>query len=204
VKGWIKLHRKILDNGVFADAELLKVFVWCLLKANISESEKNVYDAKLKQGQFITGRVSASEELYIKPSTVHDRLKRLQRMGYVKLKSTTKYTVITVLKFKQYQVDNQNKPAKPIEERFNKFFEDVRVFVSEYELIVLDAFISYWTEKNKSKTKMRFELQKTWDTKRRLETWNKNKDKCGDKRETSKVQQQTNNWQEARNIINNG
>ena len=25
MQGYIKLHRKILDNGVFADAELLKV-----------------------------------------------------------------------------------------------------------------------------------------------------------------------------------
>jgi predicted transcriptional regulator len=207
VKGWIKLHRKILDNGVFADAELLKVFVWCLLKANISESEKNVYGAKLKQGQFLTGRVSASEELYIKPSTVHDRLKRLQRMGYIKLKSTNKYTIITVLKFKQYQVSEQKKSVKPIEERFNSFFEEVWGFVSEYDESVLNGFISYWTEKNKSKTKMRFELQKTWDTKRRLETWNRNNDKFsskGPESKVSKVQQQINNWQEARNMINNG
>lgn len=207
MKGWIKLHRKILDNGVFADAELLKVFVWCLLKANISESEKNVYDAKLKQGQFLTGRVSASEELYIKPSTVHDRLKRLQRMGYIKLKSTNKYTIITVLKFKQYQVSEQKKSVKPIEERFNSFFEEVWGFVSEYDESVLNGFISYWTEKNKSKTKMRFELQKTWDTKRRLETWNRNNDKFSSKpaeSKVSKVQQQINNWQEARNMINNG
>ena len=207
MKGWIKLHRKILDNGVFADAELLKVFVWCLLKANISESEKNVYGAKLKQGQFITGRSSASEELYIKPSTVHDRLKRLQRMGYIKLKSTNKYTVITVLKFKQYQVSEQKKSVKPIKERFNSFFEDVWGFVSEYDESVLNGFISYWTEKNKSKTKMRFELQKTWDTKRRLETWNRNNDKFSNKSpesNVSKVQQQINNWQEARNMINNG
>ncbi len=207
MKGWIKLHRKILDNGVFADAELLKVFVWCLLKANISESEKNVYGAKLKQGQFLTGRVSASEELYIKPSTVHDRLKRLQRMGYIKLKSTNKYTIITVLKFKQYQVSEQKKSVKPIEERFNSFFEEVWGFVSEYDESVLNSFISYWTEKNKSKTKMRFELQKTWDTKRRLETWNRNNDKFSNKSpesKVSKVQQQINNWQEARNMINNG
>lgn len=207
MKGWIKLHRKILDNGVFADAELLKVFVWCLLKANISESEKNVYGAKLKQGQFITGRSSASEELYIKPSTVHDRLKRLQRMGYIKLKSTNKYTIITVLKFKQYQVSEQKKSVKPIKERFNSFFEDVWGFVSEYDESVLNGFISYWTEKNKSKTKMRFELQKTWDTKRRLETWNRNNDKFSNKSpesNVSKVQQQINNWQEARNMINNG
>lgn len=207
MKGWIKLHRKILDNGVFADAELLKVFVWCLLKANISENEKNVYDAKLKQGQFITGRLSASEELYIKPSTVHDRLKRLQRMGYIKLKSTNKYTVITVLKFKQYQVSEQKKSVKAVEERFNDFIDEVWVFVSEHDESVLNDFISYWTEKNKSKTKMRFELQKTWDTKRRLETWNKNKDKFSNKSaesKVSKVQQQINNWHEARNMINNG
>lgn len=207
MKGWIKLHRKILDNGVFADAELLKVFVWCLLKANISESEKNVYGAKLKQGQFLTGRVSASEELYIKPSTVHDRLKRLQRMGYIKLKSTNKYTIITVLKFKQYQVTEQKKSVKPIEERFKSFFEEALEFVSEYDESVLKNFISYWTEKNKSKTKMRFELQKTWDTKRRLETWNRNNDKFsskGPESKVSKVQQQINNWQEARNMINNG
>ena len=42
----------------------------------------------------------------------------------------------------------------------------------------IEAFIDYWTEKNKSKTKMRFELQNTWDTKRRLQRWvNNNFDK---------------------------
>tara|TARA_R100000654_G_scaffold51220_1_gene77395 strand:- start:368 stop:982 length:615 start_codon:yes stop_codon:yes gene_type:complete len=32
-------------------------------------------------------------------------------------------------------------------------------------------FFDYWTEKNKSKTKMRFELEKTWDTNLRLKRW---------------------------------
>ena len=94
MKGWIKLHRKILDNGIFTDANLLKVFIWCLIKANSSQKNKNVYNAKIKQGQFITGRTSASEELYMKPSTVHDRLKKLQTLGYIKIMSTTKYTII--------------------------------------------------------------------------------------------------------------
>ena len=34
-----------------------------------------------------------------------------------------------------------------------------------------NKFHSYWTEPNKSKTKLRWELEKTWDTKRRLQTW---------------------------------
>lgn len=37
--------------------------------------------------------------------------------------------------------------------------------------LIAKEFIDYWTEPNKSKTKMRFELEKTWDTKRRLQTW---------------------------------
>ncbi len=33
------------------------------------------------------------------------------------------------------------------------------------------AFIEYWTEPNKSNTKMRFELEKTWDLSRRIKRW---------------------------------
>ena len=35
----------------------------------------------------------------------------------------------------------------------------------------LRDFVSYWTEPNKSQTKIRWELQPTWDMKRRLATW---------------------------------
>lgn len=35
----------------------------------------------------------------------------------------------------------------------------------------LKAFVSYWTERNKSGTKQRWELQKTFEVKRRLVTW---------------------------------
>lgn len=42
---------------------------------------------------------------------------------------------------------------------------------------MITAFASYWTEPNKSKTKMRFEMEKTWEMKRRLATWASNEDK---------------------------
>jgi len=43
-----------------------------------------------------------------------------------------------------------------------------------YSKELLTAFYKYWTEPNKSNTKMRFELQKTWSTELRLQTWSKN------------------------------
>lgn len=40
-----------------------------------------------------------------------------------------------------------------------------------YQPTMIRAFFNYWTEKNKLGTKMRFELEKTWETSKRLQTW---------------------------------
>ena len=47
-------------------------------------------------------------------------------------------------------------------------------FHTKYTKELRRAFFDYWTEPNKSKTKMRFELEKTWDTGRRLARWANN------------------------------
>lgn len=64
----------------------------------------------------------------------------------------------------------------PLEVRAESFA--AQVFSKENQRIypqpLLEEFVSYWTEPNRSKTKMRFELQKTWDLSRRLSTWAKN------------------------------
>jgi len=59
--------------------------------------------------------------------------------------------------------------VKEIKERELLFTQSVLKF--DYPKPMLDNFISYWTEPNKSGTKMLFELKPTWDTKRRLKTW---------------------------------
>ena len=51
----------------------------------------------------------------------------------------------------------------------------------------LKEFASYWTEPNKSKTKIRWELERTWDTERRLNTWLNNSDKWGKNRKEEKT-----------------
>lgn len=41
---------------------------------------------------------------------------------------------------------------------------------------ILDEFYEYWSEPNKSESKMRFELEKTWDLNRRLKRWERIRD----------------------------
>lgn len=58
-----------------------------------------------------------------------------------------------------------------VEERKERFALAVKEFSSVYPESMLNAFVSYWTEKNKSGTKMKFEMQNTFEINLRLSTW---------------------------------
>ena len=58
-----------------------------------------------------------------------------------------------------------------LETRTLSFKEKLVPFKNKYEMDLLKNFFQYWTEPNLSKTKMLFELQKTFDIERRLATW---------------------------------
>ena len=60
-----------------------------------------------------------------------------------------------------------------LEERQVKFYDTLRPYVTKYPAEMLRAFYDYWSEPNRSRTKFRQELEKTWDLPRRLATWNK-------------------------------
>lgn len=63
---------------------------------------------------------------------------------------------------------------KDKEKKEEKFKSEVYEFLDQYPDSLLKEFISYWTEPNKSRTKLRYELEKTWDCSRRLATWARN------------------------------
>lgn len=55
--------------------------------------------------------------------------------------------------------------------RKEAFYKSLIPYVDKYGKDMIRAFYDYWTELNKSETKMRFELQKTWEVSKRLATW---------------------------------
>lgn len=61
-----------------------------------------------------------------------------------------------------------------MKERAERFRAECYGFAGEFGTQMVEDFILYWTEPNKSKTAMRFELQRTWDTHRRMLTWSRN------------------------------
>jgi uncharacterized protein YdaU (DUF1376 family) len=78
--------------------------------------------------------------------------------------------------FELYRNENEsnNFIDNNIELRNENFKKLLIPFKQKYSIELLKSFFDYWTEPNHSKTKMRFELEKTFDVERRLNTWKKN------------------------------
>jgi hypothetical protein len=85
-----------------------------------------------------------------------------------------------------------NNTSTDISIRRLKFINDVSLF--DYDKPILDGFTDYWTEPNKSKTKMKFELQQTWSTNLRLKNWEKNQKKWDKPKTMSKIDSQINEY----------
>ena len=107
--GWVKLHRKIRCSQVFSNPELLKVWVWCLTKANHSDvwvpisTGRGTTEILVGRGQFILGRNSAAKELKMKPRTLYDRINKLAKMKNIAMQPNTHYTLVSVCNFETYQ-----------------------------------------------------------------------------------------------------
>jgi len=55
--------------------------------------------------------------------------------------------------------------------RKEKFYASLVPFVDKYGKDMIRDFFDYWSEMNRSKSKMRFEQQATWELALRLKTW---------------------------------
>ncbi|HQB35861.1 MAG TPA: hypothetical protein PLY11_14080 [Syntrophorhabdus sp.] len=108
-KGWICLHRKLLGSRVFHNPYLLKIWIWCLLRANHKDewvamiSGKRSIEVHIHPGQFIFGRDSAAKDLKMTPSGTWKRIKKLEMIGNLNIESNSQYSIISIVNWNSYQ-----------------------------------------------------------------------------------------------------
>lgn len=74
---------------------------------------------------------------------------------------------------------------KKINQRKDKFYEELIPYLGKYSKEMLRAFFDYWSEYNRSQTKMRCEMQPTWELSKRLSTWSRNQKVYGKSNSTN-------------------
>tara|TARA_R110002074_G_scaffold64981_1_gene154712 strand:- start:263 stop:937 length:675 start_codon:yes stop_codon:yes gene_type:complete len=110
---------------------------------------------------------------------IETKRKGIPAKQYFKINEYQVMQILNNLLVKDLTTINKNKEIRItnniISNRREDFVSDVLSF--DYDESILNGFIDYWTEPNKSNTKMKYELNKTWKTSLRLKTWAANQKK---------------------------
>ena len=112
MEGWIKLHRKTLDNPIITkDSDYLAVWIYLLLNATHQEYD-TLFKGKritLQKGQLITGTISISQKLKINKDKVQRILKSFENDKQITQQTSNKNRLISILNWDKYQeFDKQN------------------------------------------------------------------------------------------------
>lgn len=103
-RGYVRLWRKTLDSEVMGNAYLCQLWMWCLVRANYKPAK--FHGLTLKPGQFVTSTITGSLALNMSRSYFHRCLHRLEELGMVKVQAGLKNTVVTIVKWADYQSDS--------------------------------------------------------------------------------------------------
>lgn len=134
-KSYIKLFRKLLNSPIFENEKALKIWIWCLLKATHKERLQLVgqQEVTLQKGQFVFGRKKASEELKMTESTIYKYIKLLEKLQMISINSNNKFSVITVEKWEEYQIeelkDNNKVTTKEQQSNTNKNVKNIYLYL---------------------------------------------------------------------------
>lgn len=109
--GWIKLYRKMMNKAFYLKSQYVHLWLHILLNVNHETKEFlwNNETVKVSEGQMLTGRKQLANETGIAQSTIEKILKYLEKEHQIEQQKTTKFRLITVKNWKDYQEKEQEK-----------------------------------------------------------------------------------------------
>lgn len=101
MEGWISLYRKFRNWQWYKDSNVKSVFIHLLLSANHKDEEwKNKI---IKRGQVITSREHLAIATGLSIQQVRTCLSKLESTNEIKIETTNRYTLITIINYDKYQ-----------------------------------------------------------------------------------------------------
>ena len=115
--GFITVHRQITDWEWYLDLNTRSLFLHLLIVANHAPSKWKGHD--ILRGQRLTSFDALSRECALSVQSVRTSLNRLKSTGEITSKSTSSFTLITIINYDTYQTIG-SKPNKQINKPANK------------------------------------------------------------------------------------
>ena len=103
--GFILLYRQIVEWEWYQNPNTFRVFLHILLMANYTEGRFE--GQTIKRGQLVTSLPKLSQQTKLSIQNVRTAISHLISTGEITVRTTSKYRVITIVKYDEYQVDNR-------------------------------------------------------------------------------------------------
>ena len=116
--GWIKLHRQLLEWEWYDDINTTRLFIHLLLLAN--HKDRNWRGINIKRGQLITGRITLSKQTKLSEQQIRTCLGKLKSTNEITTKPTNRNTLITLVKYNEYQDKKESSTSKSTNHSTNK------------------------------------------------------------------------------------
>ena len=100
--GWIKLHRSITKWEWWSDHNTARLFMYLLLMA--THEDIKFQGKVIKRGQLVTSRAKLSLATGISERSIRTSLENLKTTNEITIKSTNRFTIITICKYEDYQL----------------------------------------------------------------------------------------------------
>jgi hypothetical protein len=158
---WIKLHKSLLDWEWYSNSKMLHLWIHILLSAN--KADKKWQGIEIKRGQFVTSLIKIASYLNLSIRTIRTNLLRLQKSKDIVIKTTNRYTIITIVNYSIAQ-DSRIKNDKQI--IYQKDKQNINEINSKYKQnkITLDnkntRIIDFSININKRKEIFKMEVYK--------------------------------------------
>jgi len=104
-EGWIKLHRKFIKWEWYDDASVFRLFTHLLLTVNYED--KRWRGIEVKAGSIVTGIDSLVKQTGLGRQQIRTAIEKLVVTGEITRKTTSKYSIISILNWESYQGDNR-------------------------------------------------------------------------------------------------
>jgi hypothetical protein len=189
---FIKIDRRIFNHWVFDDPWSFKAWIDLIGMANFERSNFAINGRmfNVERGELIRSGQTLARRWNCSVSKVRKFLSMLEGDGMVVIKSELLATRIKIAQYEDYQGSDEKPKTekarernaektqkKSYKERKKLFIDLLGVFVTDENRTMCNEFFLYWTETSLNSDKMRFEMEKAFDMKRRLGTWEKNQNK---------------------------
>ena len=102
--GFVKLYRKMVSWGWYTDGNTFRVFLHLLLTASYEDNEFRGH--KIRAGQVVTGRKRLAADLGMSERAVRTALNHLKSTNEITIKSTNKFSIITIENWGKYQLND--------------------------------------------------------------------------------------------------